>query len=122
MDKNEGAFGSLNGNAQFDKCSWSIEVEKSHVISIEFTQLQLPKCQESYLAVYDGDDEDAPLLEKYCDSKTQKNRIVSSGNEVLVTLKVFAPKGDFMNSSQPKFQAKYIARRSTGRIEHSLTL
>jgi hypothetical protein len=118
MNKNEGVFGSLNGNPQFDKCSWSIVVEKSHVISIEFTQLQLPKCEESYLAVYDGVNEAAPLLEKYCKSKTQKNRIVSSGNKVFVILKSLTPQKDF--SRQPKFEVKYIAQRSSGKSEYTL--
>lgn len=64
MNKNEGVFSSSIGNRQFDKCSWSIEAEESHVISIEFTQFQLPKCEESYLVVYDGKDENSPLVGK----------------------------------------------------------
>ena len=116
MNKSEGVFGSLTGNPHFDKCSWSIEVEKFHTVSVEFTQLQLPNCEQSYLAVYDGKDENSPLLEKYCGSKTKKNRILSSGHQILILLKSFARQDV---GTQPKFEAKYNTQQTEGKIDES---
>ena len=84
------------------------------MVSMEFTQLQLTNCNESYLAVYDGKDEKSTLLEKYCDSKTQKKTILSSGHQIFIILKSLSQK---RLSTLPKFEVRYNAQRSAGKNE-----
>ncbi|XP_028404659.1 uncharacterized protein LOC114527212 [Dendronephthya gigantea] len=112
INGNRGVFaGTINGSMQFDKCSWLIEVEKPQVISIKFSQLLLPECKESYLAVYDGSNEEAVLLAKYCGSRTETNMIVSSGNQLIIILKSLTPKEGF--SRKPKFEVIYAQKTDT---------
>lgn len=114
MTGNNGSFTSINRNnshayPDFQYCSWLVSVSEGLVVSLNFTYLLMPNCQENYIDIYDGVTETSSLLVRYCGSNatTGNERIVSSRNSVYLILKSG-------NNSQNRdislgFQAEYRA-------------
>ncbi|XP_045763527.1 cubilin homolog [Maniola jurtina] len=66
--------------------SWRILIDDSNAISINIDQLEIHKIQDacnSKLLVYDGYDEDAPLLEELCGLLHQESKIIQSASNVV---------------------------------------
>ncbi|XP_049865550.1 cubilin homolog [Pectinophora gossypiella] len=69
--------------------SWRINVEGSKLITVLVDILQIPtlgtSCYNS-LVVYDGYDEDAPVLEEYCGMLTEQKQLKTTSNVAFIKL------------------------------------
>ncbi|XP_010219070.1 PREDICTED: cubilin-like, partial [Tinamus guttatus] len=68
-------------------CSYHLSVGNGKVIALKFNSFQLelsPSCYKDYVAVYDGSDNHAALLGKFCGSELPPNIKSSSSNLFLV--------------------------------------
>ncbi|XP_034244978.1 cubilin [Thrips palmi] len=79
----KGADGNYRSNMD---CGWKIQVPVSERISIEFEDEfdieQIDGCMFDYLEIYDGPDQNAPVVGKFC--RTKPPRVVSSSNTMFV--------------------------------------
>ncbi|CAL1282886.1 unnamed protein product [Larinioides sclopetarius] len=76
-----------NYNAN-DECNWLIEVDKSHLVILDFYDFDLPESvngSKGYVAIYDGSSTEAPLLLRHWGQKPEGS-ILSTGNQMLVRL------------------------------------
>ncbi|XP_039746472.1 cubilin [Pararge aegeria] len=91
-------------------CTWTILApEPSKKVKLTIRHLSLPKntdiitnrkCPSSYLRVYDGNDQMAPLIEEYCGRKAPPT-IVSHGSALTIQL------GSYTNTIEGQFSAHY---------------
>ena len=66
-------------------CSWLIAIPATSVISLNFSELDIPSCDNTFLRIYDGTNEKAPLLGTYCGSNASTQvEITSSTNSLYV--------------------------------------
>ncbi len=79
------AVGEMDPRSQY--CSWLITLTESYVVSLSFNELTIPSCGDSFLRIYDGLDDTAPLLGTYCGSNatTQVNHTSSMNNLYIVS-------------------------------------
>ena len=97
---------SLTVYPDFQYCSWLITARESLVISLSFTFIRIPNCEENYIDIYDGSDDTFPLLARYCDLNATKGNIVrSTGNNLYVVLK--SGNNSLQQAIHPKFNANY---------------
>ena len=110
MTGRKGSFASpkfLPGHyPSFQYCSWLVTVSESLVVSLDFTHLSVPDCEENFVKIYDGVNDAAPILATYCGLNASSRRtVMSTSNNVFVVLK----SGN--NSKSPdtllRFQAEY---------------
>ena len=90
----------------FQHCSWLISVKNTHLVSLSFTLIRVPDCQENYIDIHDGSNETFPLLARYCGfNATKGNKVKSTGNNLYVVLK--SGNNSLNPGIQLKFNAKY---------------
>ncbi|XP_028399914.1 uncharacterized protein LOC114523247 [Dendronephthya gigantea] len=66
-------------------CSWLITIPETSVISLNFSEITIPSCDDMFLRIYDGANGKAPLLGSYCGSNANKQvKIFSSTNSLYV--------------------------------------
>ena len=66
-------------------CSWLITVAETFVISLTFSMLNIPQCNDTYLYIYNGPNCKSSLLGKYCgENATAGMEIRSSTNHLLI--------------------------------------
>ena len=69
-------------------CSWLITIAKSYVVSLSFKELTIPSCDDTFLKIFDGSNDTAPLLGTYCGTNaTAEIEIVSSANKLFIVSK-----------------------------------
>ncbi|XP_033110748.1 cubilin-like [Anneissia japonica] len=88
---NTGAFTSPNYPGLYAHarvCEWRITVQSGHRITLDFTDFDLEDngCHYDYVKVYNGLDDQAPLLGTYCGA-TAPQDIASSGNRMRVVFR-----------------------------------
>ncbi|XP_026326618.1 cubilin homolog [Hyposmocoma kahamanoa] len=91
-------------------CSWTILAPSpDKKISLTITHMSIPKnmnvaanrtCPSSFLRVYDGNDDEAPLVEEYCGNKVPP-MIVTQGSAITIVL------GTYSGSVTGQFSAHY---------------
>ncbi|XP_046841489.1 uncharacterized protein LOC124435463 isoform X2 [Xenia sp. Carnegie-2017] len=109
---NTGLFKSPNVNnsfSDFHSCSWSIKVDSTRKISLVFHQLNLPDCQQIFLAIYDGQNATSSmLLAVYCGrNATSHNEINSTRNELFIVMKLGRTTSRKKSSTGFGFYARY---------------
>ncbi|XP_046861924.1 uncharacterized protein LOC124455068 isoform X3 [Xenia sp. Carnegie-2017] len=66
-------------------CSWLITVAETFVISLKFSILNIPQCNDAFLFIYNGPNNTSPLLGKYCgQNATAGMEIRSSTNYLFI--------------------------------------
>ncbi|XP_046839077.1 uncharacterized protein LOC124433357 [Xenia sp. Carnegie-2017] len=93
---------------QSQYCSWLITVAETFVISLTFSMLNIPQCNDTYLYNYNGPNIKFPLLGKYCkENATAGMEIRSSTNH----LYIIGNSGSYGSNQKSvfRFRAKYIA-------------
>ncbi|XP_023314262.1 cubilin homolog isoform X1 [Trichogramma pretiosum] len=71
-------------------CEWLITVDQFHAVNLTFVELDIEKsrnCSDDYVKVYDGATANAPLLATYCEAILSQASHVSTGNQMLVTMR-----------------------------------
>ncbi|XP_046846231.1 cubilin-like [Xenia sp. Carnegie-2017] len=91
----------------FQYCSWLIIVEKAFVISLKFSILHIPQCNDAFLSIYNGPN-DAPLLGKYCGENASAGMEISSSTNYLLIVGNYGGNGSYPRNVF-RFQAHYIA-------------
>ena len=77
------AVGEMDPHSQY--CSWLITLAESYVVSLSFYELTISSCNDSFLRIYDGLDDTAPLLGTYCGSNaTTQVKYTSSTNNLYI--------------------------------------
>ena len=80
------------------------------LVSLNFTSIHVPNCQENYIEIYDGENETFPLLARYCGlNATEGNKVESTGNNVYMVLK--SGNNSLIPGMHPKFNANYTTHR-----------
>ena len=79
------AVDEMDPHSQY--CSWLITLAESYVVSLSFYELTISSCNDSFLRIYDGLNDAAPLLGTYCGSNvtTQVNHTSSTNNLYIVS-------------------------------------
>ncbi len=79
------AVGEMDPRSQY--CSWLITLAETYVVSLSFRELNIPSCDDTFLRIYDGLNDTAPLLGTYCGSNatTQVNHTSSTNNLYIVS-------------------------------------
>ncbi|XP_028399576.1 uncharacterized protein LOC114522985 isoform X2 [Dendronephthya gigantea] len=84
----DGSFGSypapvteMDPRSQY--CSWLITIPTKCVISLNFSEMNIPSCDDTFLRIYDGANEKAPLLGTFCGSNASKQVQISSSTNSL---------------------------------------
>lgn len=98
-------------SSSFQCCSWLITVEEPFIIKLKFLGVTLPQCNNTFLTIYDGQDDTSPAIGKYCkENATAGMEIRSSRNHLFVSYDGYG--------SQLKrlfgFHANYYATNSQG--------
>ena len=74
-----------------DDCSWSLEVDPNHRIQFSFVDFDVEphsNCSYDYVALYDGENSEAPEILKHCgQSPPVPNIIYSTGNKMYIRMK-----------------------------------
>ncbi|KAJ8670094.1 hypothetical protein QAD02_001353 [Eretmocerus hayati] len=71
-------------------CEWLMTVDQNHAINLTFVELDLERsrnCTDDYIKIFDGNSTEAKLLGKYCRNSDLAPYYVSSGNQMLVTMR-----------------------------------
>ncbi|XP_046857423.1 cubilin-like isoform X3 [Xenia sp. Carnegie-2017] len=73
-------------SSSFQCCSWLITVEEPFIIKLKFLGVTLPQCNNTFLTIYDGQDDTSPAIGKYCkENATAGMEIRSSRNHLFVS-------------------------------------
>ena len=80
---NQTARNDMDPHSQY--CSWLITVAETFVISINFSILNVPQCNDTFLNIYDGPNDTSSILGKYCgENATAGIKIRSSTNHLFI--------------------------------------
>ena len=89
-------------------CSWLITVAETFVISLKFSILTIPQCNDAFLFIHNGPNDTSPVLGKYCgENATAGMEIRSSTNYLLIVGN--SGSNESYGRSVFRFQAQYIA-------------
>ncbi len=79
------AVSEMDPHSQY--CSWLITLAESYVVSLSFYELTISSCDDTFLRIYDGLNDTAPLLGTYCGSNatTQVKHTSSMNNLYIVS-------------------------------------
>ncbi|CAB3988260.1 Hypothetical predicted protein [Paramuricea clavata] len=122
----EAAVSEVDPRSQY--CSWLITIAES-CISLSFEELTIPSCNDTFLEIYDGSNDTAPLLGTYCGSNASAELvdISSSTNSLFIVSNSGSygrnPKSTF--SFKAQYNAEHLAgchhevMESTGCIKSS---
>ena len=74
-----------------DDCAWLIEVDESHRVQFYFVDFDVEphtNCSFDYVALYDGDSEDAPQIVVHCGQNVPTpNLFTSTSNKMCIRMK-----------------------------------
>ncbi|XP_028414778.1 uncharacterized protein LOC114537868 [Dendronephthya gigantea] len=95
-------------------CSWLITVADQYVISLEFKSLVVLSCNDTFLRIYDGANESAPLYGTYCGSNASKEvKVLSHTNSLYIVSNSGNPERDAKNIATVTFKASYSSENRT---------
>lgn len=108
MRRENGSFSSTNfannSYPNFQQCSWSINVNSSLHILLEFSTLHIPNCHENYLDIYEGNNTLVQAV-RFCGANaTSAVKYESATNHIIVFLQ---SGNNSAFGSNLKFHAKY---------------
>ncbi|CAB4006710.1 Hypothetical predicted protein [Paramuricea clavata] len=75
------AVSAMDPRSQY--CSWLITLAETYNVSLSFKELTIPSCKDTFLRIYDGSNNTAPLLGTYCGSNASTEIVVSSSTNSL---------------------------------------
>ncbi len=77
------AVSEMDPRSQY--CSWLITLAESYVVSLSFHEMTISSCDDTFLRIYDGLNDTAPLLGTYCGSNaTIQVKHTSSTNNLYI--------------------------------------
>ncbi|XP_028399737.1 uncharacterized protein LOC114523097 isoform X2 [Dendronephthya gigantea] len=94
-------------------CSWLITIPAAFgAVSLNFSEMTIPSCDDSFLRIYDGGNAKAPLLGSYCGSNASAQVKINSSTN---SLYVVANSGRHGKNGSDifSFQAQYHNETST---------
>ncbi|XP_028407492.1 uncharacterized protein LOC114530101 [Dendronephthya gigantea] len=71
----------MNRYSQY--CSWLITIPATPVVSLSFSEIAIPSCDDTFLRIYDGANRKAPLLGTYCGSNASTSIKITSSTKLL---------------------------------------
>ncbi|XP_029444624.1 cubilin [Rhinatrema bivittatum] len=121
-----GSFSSPNYPMPYyhnSECYWLLKASAGSLLEIQFIQFHLEghrNCERDYLAVYNGNSTNAPLLAKLCGTEVPAP-IRSTVSSLFVKLRTdsFLAYGGFLATYRHRCQGIVIANRSQGSLESS---
>ena len=99
------AVNEMDRRSQY--CSWLITLAEIYIVSLNFKELTIPICGDTFLRIYDGSNDTAPLLGTYCGSNaTIQVKHRSSTNNLYIV----SNSGSYARNLKSKFafQAEYF--------------
>jgi hypothetical protein len=105
------AVSEMDPRSQY--CSWLITLAETYNVSLSFKELTIPSCNDTFLRIYDGSNNTAPLLATYCGSNASTEVVVLSSTN---SLYIVSNSGSYERSSKNifTFHAQYQAENLTG--------
>ena len=105
------AVSEMDPRSQY--CSWLITLAETYIVSLSFKELTIPSCNDTFLRIYDGSNNTAPLLGTYCGSNASTKVVVLSSTN---SLYIVSNSGSYGRSAKNifTFHAQYNATNSTG--------
>ena len=87
MEDSDGSF-IVETYPDFQYCSWLVTVNESLAVLLKFVSLGIPNCEKNYIDIFDGGNDRATLLARYCGwNSTLGKTLLTTGNKVFVVLK-----------------------------------
>ena len=105
------AVSEMDPRSQY--CSWLITLAETYNVSLSFKELTIPSCNDTFLRIYDGSNNTAPLLGTYCGSNASTEVVVLSSTN---SLYIVSNSGNYARSAKNifTFHAQYNAENSRG--------
>ena len=114
MNDSSGSFSSpvTKEGRKSQYCSWLITIVETYIISLSFKKLTIPSCDDTFLRMYNGENDTAPLIGTYCGlNATTELEIKSSANNLLIVSNSGNPWNVY---SSFEFDAQYNAEHLRG--------
>ena len=93
-------------------CSWLITIAETYIVSLNFKELTISDCDDTFLRIYDGSNDTAPLLGTYCGSNASTEVEISSSSN---NLYIVSNSGSYANLKRIlNFYAQYKAEHLAG--------
>jgi hypothetical protein len=105
------AVSEMDPRSQY--CSWLITLAETYIISLSFKELTIPSCYDTFLRIYDGSNNTAPLLATYCGSNASTEVVILSSTN---SLYIVSNSGSYARSAKNNFSfyAQYQAPNLAG--------
>ncbi|CAB3996597.1 Hypothetical predicted protein, partial [Paramuricea clavata] len=105
------AVSEMDPRSQY--CSWLITLAETYNVSLSFKELTIPSCNDTFLRIYDGSNNTAPLLGTYCGSNASTEVVVLSSTN---SLYIVSNSGSYERSAKNTFtfHAQYQAKNLAG--------
>ena len=105
------AVSEMDPRSQY--CSWLITLAETYIVSLSLKELTIPSCNDTFLSIYDGSNNTAPLLGTYCGSNASIEVVVLSSTN---SLYIVSNSGSYERSAKNifTFHAQYQATNSRG--------
>jgi hypothetical protein len=105
------AVNEMDPRSQY--CSWLITLAETYIVSLSFKELTIPSCNDTFLRIYDGSNNTAPLLGTYCGSNASTEVVVSSSTN---NLYIVSNSGSYARNPKNTFSfyAQYEAKNLAG--------
>ena len=105
------AVSEMDPRSQY--CSWLITLAETYNVSLSFKELTIPSCNDTFLRIYDGSNNTAPLLGTYCGSNASTEVVVSSSTN---NLYIVSNSGSYARNPKNTFSfyAQYQAKNLAG--------
>ncbi|CAB4039854.1 Hypothetical predicted protein, partial [Paramuricea clavata] len=104
------AVSEMDPRSQY--CSWLITLSEIYNVSLSFKDLTIPSCNDTFLRIYDGSNDAAPLLGTYCGSNASTEVVILSSTN---NLYIVSNSGNYARSPKNTFifHAQYNAENLT---------
>ncbi|CAB4008022.1 Hypothetical predicted protein [Paramuricea clavata] len=112
LTSHKAAVSEMDPRSQY--CSWLITIAESYIVSLMFEELNIPNCNDTFLRIYDGSNDTAPLLGTYCGSNASAELVdISSSTNSLF---IVSNSGSYERNPKStfSFKAQYNAEHLTG--------
>ena len=106
------AVSEMDPRSQY--CSWLITLAETYIVLLNFEELTIPSCSDTFLRIYDGSSNTAPLLGTYCGSNARAEFLdISSSTN---SLYIVSNSGSYRRNPKSilSFRAQYNAENLRG--------
>jgi hypothetical protein len=117
MTDPRGSFRSHQDNGtdlRSQYCSWLITLTGTGIILLNFDEITVPSCDDTFLRIYDGSNDTARSIGTYCGlNATTEIKILSSTNKLYIV----SNSGSYKKRSRKNnfsFRAQYVGGNFTG--------